>query len=122
MNIISVQLQLSACLPHQFTCHNGKCVSMNSRCDNVEVRTLHPFQVFVPSQDCDDSSDEKKCRMVSFDEEKYLKNKPPPPLRGLEKLTVTARYIDLYEYNFIFASVWRSWLFKRSRRSSKFFS
>ena len=28
-------------------------------------------------QDCDDSSDEKNCRMVSFDEEKYLKNKPP---------------------------------------------
>ena len=56
------------------------------------------FQVFVPSQDCDDSSDEKKCRMVSFDEEKYLKNKPPPPPRGLEKLSVTARYTDLYEY------------------------
>ena len=45
----SVQLQLSACLPHQFTCHNGKCVSMNSRCDNVEVITL--FKVFVPSFD-----------------------------------------------------------------------
>ena len=46
-DIFSVQLQLSACLPHQFTCHNGKCVSMNSRCDNVEVITL--FKVFVPS-------------------------------------------------------------------------
>ena len=48
-DIFSVQLQLSACLPHQFTCHNGKCVSMNSRCDNVEVITL--FKVFVPSFD-----------------------------------------------------------------------
>ena len=35
--IFSVQLQLSACLPHQFTCHSGKCVSMDNRCDNVEV-------------------------------------------------------------------------------------
>ena len=29
--------------------------------------------------------------MVSFDEEKYLKNKPPPPPQGLDKLSVTAR-------------------------------
>ena len=33
----SVQLQLSACLSTQFTCHTGKCVSMESRCDNIEV-------------------------------------------------------------------------------------
>ena len=29
--------------------------------------------------------------MVSFDKEKYLKNKPPPPPQGLDKLCVTAR-------------------------------
>ena len=34
---LSIQLQLSACLPDQFTCQNGKCVSIDSRCDNVEV-------------------------------------------------------------------------------------
>ena len=33
----SVHLQLSACLPHQFTCRDGKCVNMETRCDNVEV-------------------------------------------------------------------------------------
>ena len=32
---------------------------------------------FNPFKDCDDSSDEKNCRMVSYDKEKYLKNKPP---------------------------------------------
>ena len=30
--------------------------------------------------------------MVSFDEEKYLKNKPPPPPTGLNNLPVTVRY------------------------------
>ena len=44
-------------------------------------------------KDCDDSSDEKNCRTVFYDEEKYLKNKPPPPPKGLNKLPVTARYI-----------------------------
>ena len=29
--------------------------------------------------------------MVSFDEEKYLKNKPPPPPQGQDKLSVMAR-------------------------------
>ena len=33
----TVQIQLSACLPDQFTCRNGKCVGMESRCDNIEV-------------------------------------------------------------------------------------
>ena len=40
----SVQLQLSACLSDQFTCRNGKCVGMESRCDNIEVDSLlHPL-------------------------------------------------------------------------------
>ena len=43
------------------------------------------------SKDCDDSSDEKNCRMVDFDTEKYLKNKPPPPPSGLDKISVIAR-------------------------------
>ena len=47
---------------------------------------------FVHSlKDCDDSSDEKNCRMVSFDEEKYLKNKPPSPPQGMDKLPISVR-------------------------------
>ena len=38
--VLSVHLQLSACLADQFTCHNGKCINMESRCDNVEVEHL----------------------------------------------------------------------------------
>ena len=35
----SVKLQLSACHANQFTCSNGKCISIDSRCDNREVRS-----------------------------------------------------------------------------------
>ena len=61
----TVQIQLSACLPDQFTCRDGKCVGMESRCDNIEVissLSLSPLKTFL--QDCDDSSDEKNCSMV----------------------------------------------------------
>ena len=30
--------------------------------------------------------------MVSFDEEKYLKNKPPPSPHGIKTLPITVRY------------------------------
>ena len=48
---------------------------------------------FNPFKDCDDSSDEKNCRMVSYDKEKYLKNKPPSPPKGMDKLPISVRYI-----------------------------
>ena len=102
----TIQLQLSACLPHQFTCSSGKCISLDNRCDNREVSsffllpsylssTPSPFIVTSLFQDCDDSSDEKNCRTVSFDEQKYLKNKPPPPAVGIDKLQITPRCKDL---------------------------
>ena len=57
---------------------------------------LHLLQILIFSKkDCDDSSDEKNCRTVSFDDEKYLKNKPPPPPKGMDKLPVTARFACL---------------------------
>ena len=49
----------------------------------------------LPFQDCDDSSDEKNCQMVSFDKEKYLKNKPPPSSPGVQKLPISVRYLRL---------------------------
>ena len=90
----SVQLQLSACLPGQFTCRDGKCIGMDSRCDNIEEipSFFYHFRFLKLFQDCDDSSDEKNCRMVSFDAEKYLKNKPPPSPHGIQTLPVTVRY------------------------------
>ena len=78
--------------------------------------TPNTFLLLLIVQDCDDSSDEKNCRMVSFDSEKYLKNKPPPPPDGMDKLPVTARYActsfihvvqDICIPNYITA--WRLW-------------
>lgn len=46
---------------------------------------------FHPFKDCDDSSDEKNCRTISFDKEKYLKNKPPSPPKGMDKLQISVR-------------------------------
>ena len=69
-----LELQLSACYEDQFTCNDGTCVPLEFRCDN--------------KQDCLDVSDEKECKIVSLDEEKYLKDKTPPPLLEGGKLPV----------------------------------
>ena len=34
--------------------------------------------VIIFPQECDDVSDEKNCRTIYIDPEKYLKSKPPP--------------------------------------------
>ena len=44
----SVHLQLSACLPHQFTCYSGKCISLDNRCDNIEVAIEPLFGLTFP--------------------------------------------------------------------------
>ena len=76
-----LELQVSACNDDQFTCKDGTCVSLDFRCDN--------------KQDCKDISDEKSCKIVSLDKEKYLKDKTPPPLKSGSKLPVVLD-IDIY--------------------------
>ena len=61
-------LQVSSCDPEQFTCDDGNCVPLAGRCDSVA--------------DCDDVSDEKNCKLVSLDANKYLKDKPPTPVES----------------------------------------
>ena len=56
-----------------------------------EVEYTKPLYILLDLQDCDDSSDEKNCRTINFDKDKYLNNKPPPPPKGKGKLPVTAR-------------------------------
>ena len=68
------ELLISACLPNQFTCDDGACISMLRRCNNF--------------QDREDVSDEKNCILVYKDAEKYLKAKTPPVLNETEKLPV----------------------------------
>ena len=70
-------LQLSGCAEEQFSCDDGKCLEMSQRCNNIE--------------DCDDVSDEKNCRTVAIDPEKYLKSKPPPSLQAESKLPIKLR-------------------------------
>ena len=43
-------------------------------------------------KDCDDVSDEKNCKTVYIDPEKYLKSKPPPSIDPNSKLPVILKY------------------------------
>ena len=44
------------------------------------------------NKDCDDVSDEKNCRTIYIDPEKYLKSKPPPSTQPNTKLPIILRY------------------------------
>ena len=57
-------LLLTSCQEGQFSCDNAECIDIVNRCDGVTQ--------------CTDASDEKTCRLVNFDPEKYLKGKTPP--------------------------------------------
>ena len=59
-------LQVSNCREDQFTCDDGSCVPMLGRCDSIGH--------------CEDVSDEKQCKLVNIDKNKYLKDRPPTPL------------------------------------------
>ena len=63
-----------------------------SKCFKPLIAVIRPVRdQYLFQKDCDDSSDEKNCRTIDFDEEKYLKTKPPPPPKGQDRLPVTAR-------------------------------
>ena len=70
-------ITFSPCRGDEFTCDSGNCVPMAERCDQKE--------------DCKDVSDEKNCQTVIVDPKKYLKDKPPPALRGEKKAEVKVR-------------------------------
>ena len=57
-------LLLTSCKVGQFSCDNGECIDILNRCDGLAQ--------------CSDLSDEKTCRLVNIDPEKYLKGKTPP--------------------------------------------
>ena len=64
---MEIELLLSTCHEDQFTCNDGTCIPLEYRCNN--------------KQDCLDVSDEKQCKIIALDEEKYLKDKTPTPLQ-----------------------------------------
>ena len=51
-----------------------------------------PVMITLFLQECDDVSDEKNCKTVSIDPEKYLKSKPPPSIEEKSKLPILLRY------------------------------
>ena len=70
----TLELLLSNCDSDQFTCNDGSCVPLQSRCDK--------------KQNCRDLSDEKECQIVALDKERYLKDDTPPPLTAGKRLEV----------------------------------
>ena len=94
-------LLISGCKEDQFTCDDGKCVDISQRCNNIEVGTsndvtkcgynFHRKNCNHSFQDCDDVSDEKNCRTIFIDPEKYLKSKPPPSIESGSKLSIELR-------------------------------
>ena len=59
-----LELALGSCNEEQFTCSDGVCIDIMSRCDNIN--------------DCRDKSDEANCERVKMDP-KYQKFIVPPP-------------------------------------------
>ena len=61
-------MAFSDCHPDKFTCSNGKCIDLTSKCDSVI--------------DCDeDASDEEDCEFLVVQKGEYSKNKVPPKRR-----------------------------------------
>ena len=91
----SETLLISGCEDGEFTCDDGKCLDISQRCNNIEVRRKTIIHLKSNSiiflQECDDVSDEKNCRTIYIDPEKYLKTKPPPSIDQGSKLPVVLR-------------------------------
>ena len=64
---------ICSCSESEFTCGDGSCISLESKCDGVS--------------DCKDQLDEMDCRLVEFPRERqYQEN--IPPLGGSKKVDV----------------------------------
>ena len=78
-NSYTIDLKMSGCKEREFTCHDGQCVRMEERCNQVP--------------DCRDHSDEKVCKILVL-EEGY--NKRVPPVGKDERLkTLTSVPVDV---------------------------
>ena len=71
----------------QFTCWNGKCISIDEKC-NQEFN-------------CEDGSDEQECDLIKLDSEKYRKEFVPRKPSSTEKLKIKVGFdvFDIVEVN-----------------------
>ena len=67
------RVSFSTCLLDQYTCNDGFCVELTSRCDG--------------HVDCGDKSDELECRLLE-ESNTYKKHVPPPPFHNKTKAEV----------------------------------
>ena len=61
-NDYEIQMKLTGCKEDEFTCNDGQCIKMKTRCDQMP--------------DCKDTSDEMGCRILEL-KEGYNKRVPP---------------------------------------------
>ncbi|XP_071538214.1 gamma-aminobutyric acid receptor subunit beta-3-like [Panulirus ornatus] len=88
-----LQLMMTSCKEHQFSCTNGQCINIGQRCD-LEV-------------DCSDFSDEAQCSFMD-PPEGYDSSKPParqhrhtPISIGLHINILTIRELDISNFKFV---------------------
>ena len=62
-----IELKLTGCKNHEFTCNDGQCIRMDKRCDQMPQ--------------CEDKSDEQNCKTLVL-EYGYNKGVPPSVLEG----------------------------------------
>ena len=91
-----ILLQLSGCYEGQFTCHDGRCLDMSQRCNEINVRLYFIDQLIdIFIKECDDLSDEQSCQIIHIDNEKYKIAEPPPRTQNKSKLSIVVRYRNL---------------------------
>ena len=62
-----IELKLTGCKNHEFTCNDGQCIRMDKRCDQMPQ--------------CEDKSDEQNCKTLVL-EYSYNKEVPPGVVEG----------------------------------------
>ena len=83
------KVKLTSCLKGFFTCHNGDCITMSKRCDQIPH--------------CKDKSDEEDCNLVVM--ENYNKNIVPFTVdqvndeKGAVKVNISAKIIEILKIN-----------------------